>query len=323
MDVTGLNALDVLIGLVFMYFLLSIVCSSINEMIAQAFNLRARTLEHGIRNLIGDAGKKDGAFWKDPRIRALMSERNALVRRLPKVEPRRKPSYINAKTFALVALDTIGAERAPGDKTPDRDVVAAARASAETIQNEDVRAHVLGVLGEARKDLDDLRTYLEKSFDHVMDRATGWYKRRIQIILAVIALLVTCAINADSFQVGSRLWKDDALRSAVVSQAAAAAEKDPKKAGTSIDAIADEVDDVKQLELPIGWNDANGGSFFTHLPGWLITAFALTMGAPFWFDVLGKLAQIRAVGKREGTPKDDDRHAEDRDDPSRPRPAKG
>ena len=27
--------------------------------------------------------------------------------------------------------------------------------------------------------------------------------------------------------------------------------------------------------------------------GWLITAFAISLGAPFWFDLLNKLMQVR------------------------------
>jgi hypothetical protein len=45
-------SLDVLIGLFFLFFLLSIVCSAINEGIATALGLRAKTLEQGIRNLL-------------------------------------------------------------------------------------------------------------------------------------------------------------------------------------------------------------------------------------------------------------------------------
>ena len=30
--------------------------------------------------------------------------------------------------------------------------------------------------------------------------------------------------------------------------------------------------------------------------GWLITAFAVMFGAPFWFDLLGKIVSLRASG---------------------------
>ena len=50
---TSYPALDVVIGLAFFYFLMSIICSSINEGVATVFALRAHTLEAGIRELLG------------------------------------------------------------------------------------------------------------------------------------------------------------------------------------------------------------------------------------------------------------------------------
>jgi hypothetical protein len=31
--------------------------------------------------------------------------------------------------------------------------------------------------------------------------------------------------------------------------------------------------------------------------GWLMTGVAVAMGAPFWFDILGKLINVRNTGK--------------------------
>jgi hypothetical protein len=33
------------------------------------------------------------------------------------------------------------------------------------------------------------------------------------------------------------------------------------------------------------------------LPGWLVTAMAASLGAPFWFDILNKLVNLRVGGK--------------------------
>jgi hypothetical protein len=38
------------------------------------------------------------------------------------------------------------------------------------------------------------------------------------------------------------------------------------------------------------------------IPGWLISAFAIYMGAPFWFEILGKLVQVRSIGKTAKSP---------------------
>jgi predicted esterase YcpF (UPF0227 family) len=69
------------------------------------------------------------------------------------------------------------------------------------------------------------------------------------------------------------------------------------------------------LKLPIGWvrkptqADSEmrlglpqpgrnlGDTVWYHLLGWLITAVAATLGAPFWFDMLNKVMSIRSSGK--------------------------
>ena len=74
---------------------------------------------------------------------------------------------------------------------------------------------------------------------------------------------------------------------------------------------------LMELKLPIGWvrnptqadKDMHLGlpkcldwgtywdAMVFHLLGWLITAFAATLGAPFWFDMLNKIMSIRSAGK--------------------------
>jgi hypothetical protein len=43
--------------------------------------------------------------------------------------------------------------------------------------------------------------------------------------------------------------------------------------------------------------DALRNTLMTHLLGWLVTALAATLGAPFWFDTLNRLISIRSAGK--------------------------
>ena len=47
--------IDVGLGLIFLYIVLSLIASAIQEWIASLFSLRARNLHTGIQNLIGDA----------------------------------------------------------------------------------------------------------------------------------------------------------------------------------------------------------------------------------------------------------------------------
>jgi hypothetical protein len=43
------------------------------------------------------------------------------------------------------------------------------------------------------------------------------------------------------------------------------------------------------------------GNFFLMIAGWVLTGLACTLGAPFWFDALSKLIQLRSSG---GKPKE-------------------
>ena len=153
-----------------------------------------------------------------------------------------------------------------------------------------------------------------------MDRASGWYKRKVQVVLLVIALAVAGVANADTFAVGDRLLSDDALRAAVVAKATARADAQ-RNEGPSIDEISRRVDNVKRLGLPLGWSKENrpadAARWLWKVLGIALTIGALSLGASFWFDLIGKVAQLRGVGGRIGTAKDATHVAVDRDDRSR------
>jgi len=301
-NVSGSAALDVLIGLFLIYFLLSIVCSAINEAIAAGFNLRARDLERGIRNLVEDPAHVEG-FYATARVKALFKPAGRIF-------GERAPSYIPSRVFAMTLLDTFAP---PAKDAESHDLVKRAKDKLEAGAsspglplNNTVRTLFEDALAEAGRDRDRFRAALERSFDEVMDRASGWYKRRVQLILFVIALGLVGAINADSFALGQRLWKDDALRAAVVSKATATANANKptcteKPNATNPGKVAAEcVDQIEELGIPLGWTQAtsphSGWDGLGKVTGLLVTAFALSLGAPFWFDLLGKVARLRGSG---------------------------
>jgi hypothetical protein len=318
-DVSSIAALDVLIGLFFLYFLLSLVCSAINEAISQVFNLRAVDLKRGLRNLLVEENAVDN-FYRHWRIDALFK---------PKIlglAGRRKPSYIPSRAFALTVLDTFAG---PVDGVANWDLIGRAHKSVDQIQNPRVKLLVKDALDEARLDIDKFRMSLERSFNEVMDRASGWYKRRVQLFLFVIAVALVGAMNADTFTIAERLWKDDALRAAVAAQAQnqtsvreCAEADEAAEEPNSVDRAAACIDRIEALGLPLGWTDDTtpeasswtvwegewlrtwGAKFL----GLLVTAFALSLGAPFWFDLLSKVSRLRATGPRE-VPSDEEARA--------------
>ena len=106
-------------------------------------------------------------------------------------------------------------------------------------------------------------------------------------------------------------WKDDALRAAVVAQAQKAVDEgntsDIDGGGDSNGkTVSESVDDVKELSLPIGWSldrddprwPDDFWGFAGKLLGLSVTWIALTMGAPFWFDLLGRVSRVRGTGQK-------------------------
>jgi hypothetical protein len=75
------------------------------------------------------------------------------------------------------------------------------------------------LVADAQNDVERLRTNVEAWYDDTMARVSGWYKRKTQIILIVIGVVLVPAINANTIAMAERMWKDDTVRSAVVAQA--------------------------------------------------------------------------------------------------------
>jgi hypothetical protein len=292
-DISGLAALDVLVGLFFMYFLLSIVCSSVQEFIAQILNLRAKTLEDGVRNLVGDEALTE-RFFRHPRLKALSKPH-------VRIGSRRGPSYIPSRVFAVTLMDTLFPEE------HGRDTIALAK---QAVDDEAVPARVRTMLRDALDQAGDRRdrftAHVERSFDEGMDRVSGWYKRRASYTLLAISIVLVAILNVDTFTVGQRLWKDKALRAAVAAQAANTSSTTTQSCpGVAEDASPQQraascVDDVKELNLPIGWTSGSWPEgwkgYLAKLFGLLVSAFALALGAPFWFDLLSKIARLRSSG---------------------------
>jgi hypothetical protein len=170
------------------------------------------------------------------------------------------------------------------------------------------------LLEEAKSDLGKLQEGIEVWFNNAMDRVAGWYKRRTQVIVFVIAVLVTSVANADTIQIAKTLANDAALREALVAQAQELAKNPPPvsqgsgaeqqtntpagaTAGAAI--IKENAATLQNLGLKLGWQDESRAQidWVNKIFGLLLTALAVSMGAPFWFDMLNKIVSVRATGK--------------------------
>jgi hypothetical protein len=231
------SVLDVAIGMVFVYLLLSLMCSAANETVELALKNRAKDLERGLRQLLQDADGKGlvKKVYDHPLVSALFegnykpTPQGRIGRILARVT---LPSYIPARTFALALMDTIlpaqqavsggTAGATPSAITPDPSSLTAIdtlRKNIASLGNEEVQRALRALVDAADNDVAKARENIEKWFDSSMDRVSGWYKRRAQIFLLVLGFVLAIFVNADSVLIAQRLSADKALRDTVVSAA--------------------------------------------------------------------------------------------------------
>lgn len=292
---TSIPILEVTIGLVFVYLLLSLVGSVLQEMIASLFKMRAENLWQGIENLLGNE-TRDGATKSLPRE----VYDHALIRGLAKEG--KKPSYIPAKTFALALMNVIRPD-SQGASAFD-----AAQTSVEKLPEGKLKAALTALVDDAESDVKRVRENIENWFDDAMDRAGGWYKRKAQRNLFLIGIVVAVGLNVDSIRVAEGLWQDPKLRAVVAGEAGQFIADNPD---ARLDKQLEELQQaLGKLQLPIGWKGGFERKFYPEddkfwgqswnwiaaLAGWTLTALAISLGASFWFNTLSKLLKLRAAG---------------------------
>lgn len=308
----GSAILDVATGMIFIYLLLALIVTSLSELIAAWLKWRATNLAVGVRNILNGAGDQDFAkkLYEHPLVKSLYKGKKG-------------PSYIPSRTFVLSLLDII----CPVDPSGPR-ALAKVQDAINGLPNGDLKKTLAVLLDEAGHDLKKFEEAIEIWFNNAMERVSGWYKRKSQIITIILAALVTILANADSILIGKSLSSDPALRASVVAEAQKFVEENKATLLTPKEPTADseeakakkKLDGYKQqiqnLGVPIGWaqrdpnhpdvqdprypplvNPFDWGGWLKKLLGLLLTAIAVSLGAPFWFDMLNKVINIRSAGK--------------------------
>lgn len=412
------TVLDVGIGLVLVYLILGLVCTTVNEWIAQMFKLRAQTLKDGIDALLArvssdgsqctpadlhvarlvqrltTAGDKlaaalgldpAGAPGYDPNIDidlatigpALAARINAALanpslweaidiakvsaktlagaKKQSSVDALRRanlallreaypeelgelrhcfynhplvkslcgsgglPSYIPCGTFAMTLLDILGNGRHEWSTV---------KSAIDGMPEGDVKRSLQVLAEQADGSIYKFRDNLANWFQNQMDRVSGWYKKKVQIITVVVALGITILANADTLQISRKLYQNPALRQKVAQEASITAKNSAPAALTP-----EEKAEIGELtgwsaefisfhELQAGQDgraqipenaDAFPGLDLLssprllaawlwavmpgHLLGWFLTCVAVSLGAPFWFDVLSNFMNVRSAGQ--------------------------
>ncbi|WP_343744993.1 hypothetical protein [Chitinophaga sp.] len=354
-------AIDVALGLIFIYLLYSLLASIIQEMAARLFNARARVLTKALRRLLEDDDRSRdlGAFgrftffnwfyelgWSvvyffapfqhSPFLKKFYQSPS--IRYLGENSASARPAYISPQIFSQTMVHLLR-----GTLEENQSETAAIRHSLtyNTLQlAPDTIAHLRNLFEDAHYDVDRFRANMETWFNETMTRASGWYRRQTQVWLLILGLGIAAVFNVDSIAIARILMKDKNVREQMVRLAAS---REPSYAAvtdtltrknifhrdssyfrqdTSVSMMLKDTaligvyailrQDAGDAKNVLGISrdcvtDTTGGKKelrcgFTHpyqkngwmvLAGWCITALAISLGAPFWFDLLGRVVKFR------------------------------
>lgn len=348
--------LDVAIGLVLVYLLLSLICSALTEAVENLVTrYRGKKLCEGLYELFG--GNVDNntsfkllkEFYQNPLIYGLyhgdveMKQSQKIGTSRPKLQlSSNLPSYIAPKTFALAFVNQMMEGKSFDTATLIGQINASNKLTA------DLKKSLTLLVNTADGDIHNALKNIEDWYSAMGERVTGWYKKHAQLIAFIIAALIVAVGNVDTITIAKSLMVNDNLREQMISSAdqfvkvdlLASKELELKQAEGSKDQVkvgklADEIKNIKQthyidslcvnqddpkkcydlqmarlaelnrLGLPIGWSNFddprnNPRGFWAWLEkiiGLFITVIAVSLGAPFWFDVLNKFMNFRSTIK--------------------------
>ncbi|HYZ16962.1 MAG TPA: hypothetical protein VE591_11195 [Candidatus Acidoferrum sp.] len=250
------------------YVSLSCFVSWIHEQVATVFQLRGAKLYRGVLHLVqGEEGLAD-ALFRHPLIASGAGETHRWSRSAY------RPPYVNPRNFSLalwqMVLVTQGGDpvwdigttpvSVPTKLMWDLDKTVGAMTAIPRLQQA-----LTALLTEAGSDYEKLLEATDAWFNAQMHCVTGWYKRQTQWIIVAIAFVVVSFSGLDSVEIARGLGDNPA----------------------SLDLVP------YAHVTPAFWRN-----WYLHWPGMLITLVALSLGGPFWFDVLCRLVDVRNAGRK-------------------------
>jgi hypothetical protein len=298
---------DIALALVLTYLLLSLLATTLNEFISTTLKLRSNNLLAAIQTLIDDREIRR-LFYDSGLIRS--TDLSAAGK-----DEQPRPSYIDGRTFASGLLNALGQSGSAFDLN-------GLKTKVDLLTGGLLKDSLNAVFATAETDRAGIEVGIATWFDSSMERLSGDYVRLMKVISLVVGLLLAAALNVDTLRIAYYVTDhpeyaktlDATARAAIKAspelQVEKCTETDPAKQAACLGRIMSKQHDLLQ-QLPIGWkgdviDDTKDPLVWMLMKvfGLLLTGLAVSIGAPFWFDILQTVMSFRGAGtKAEPEPK--------------------
>lgn len=337
---SGFPILDLVVGMIFIFFLLGIISSSAIELIMTGMKARAVLLEEWLSTIFSKTITQANGTTTSL-ARSIMD--HCSVRALS--DNGKSTSYIDAKNFTSALLEKITFDPA-NPKSVAKNIDEFITAIDKTTALPTELQRVLLIYANEAKDtyqalsdktvseIELFRKKVESWYDSSMERITGELKKRYsRPTTFVVAVIITFALNADSIAIAKYLYSNPEARAKIAMQgynatsdtvvirqvqqlrsiSADTASKDTMSLQEFKNTITQKLAEINKVKqgltdvMPLTWKagelkDPNGQYsprlIFSKITGLLATILAIMMGAPFWFDMLNKISNLRGTGAK-------------------------
>ena len=307
-----LNVLSLAIGMITVYLVLALSVTAFNEAIAALLSSRGKWLRRGVASLFSNQARDHGNMaiackvYDSPYIAYLQRGSRFL------------PSYLPAWNLLQGMLEAASTTRNRALSTLD-DLREAAK---DLPEGSPIRVGLENLLAAGDTTVEDFQKRYQAWFATFEAQVMAWYRQKTQLVIGGLSVLVVLSMNVDTLQLVNQLATDPKVRESLAEQgsqlarqpdlaAANAALPAASQPSASQPALLAAVETVQQRSaslnasgLKLGWSERDWRSTWQSplsaiekLVGLLLSAFAVSMGAPFWFDLLKSLVLIRSVGK--------------------------
>lgn len=341
--------ISITISLTFIYLVLSLAISEIQEILASVLNLRSQNLKKHIYALFGEEpleeGLNFGDFIKSFSQKKTANPSDTLVEKLyehylkqpllpasPKNKKSQDPETIPTKYFADCLIELVRDklnEENPNDFNQEDnlkkilDAIETSKTLPKKMQK-DLSAIVRKAMNRFEKVEDqwkNLDQEIQSWFNNSMEYASQVYRKKSRLISRLLAMVLVLALNIDTINIIDNLSKSEILSSTLGNTATdlvnsnaqkttCADIQDDAQLQTCLTSVKNEITIVLDNldNFPIGWNwsdplreqftPLNFANILNAIVGWGISIFAISMGAPFWYQVLNQLINIRSNSQR-------------------------
>lgn len=274
-----------------MLLLFSMLTSAVVEVFHAAFSSRGKHLRETLEIMLGK--ETCDKFYDHAYFRQLSSASKPH-------SDLKLPIWIEKNTFSSLLADILTPEDSKLS-IPDRIAL---------VENPNLRKVLDFLWRQSNGKVEVFQAKVEDWFDDVMARAKDWFGDATKWRLFFIGVVLAGILNADTLQIYKSLSMNAALRDELVEKAqdfsdsrkSVPAGPDTSKtfeqAKTDYQVTQQLYNETVQSPLGLGWSSstplpADFWAWLIKVVGWMLTGVAVTLGAPFWFDMLRKLLALK------------------------------